>query len=191
MMAPLRRLLAGSAYRSQAGRSRASHNRVLDVVDAWDKDPTQPISGLARRFGTTTRTIKDRVPTYKVGGRLQLAPPSERHLYRGPQTMLADIDGRPQVVRVIPSTDAQWASIRGHDAAVYAAVAKDDDSRLAKYGRRIVVDAETGIRYRFFVQGDGLRDAADTGGFEMSDLFYSGGRRHDIDALLADLGDEP
>ena len=32
-----------------------------------------------------------------------------------------------------------------------------------------------------------MRDAADTGGFEIQDLYYSGGRRHDLDALLMDL----
>jgi hypothetical protein len=98
--------------------------------------------------------------------------------------MLADVDGRPQVVRVTPSNDAQRLAIEGHDKAVFAAITNEDDSKLGKHSLRIVVDAETGRRFRFYTDGDGIRDATDTGEVELEDLFYSGGRRHDLDALL-------
>jgi hypothetical protein len=99
--------------------------------------------------------------------------------------MLADVDGVPTVVEVTPSNDAQFNAIRGHDSAVNAAVEHDDDSRLGKFRHRVVVDAETGRRYFFYTDGDRIRDAADTGEFEISDLFYSGGGTSDLDALLA------
>lgn len=185
-----RRSSPSAAYLAKSAHSRAADNRVLDVVDAYDRDPTQWLSGLAKRYGTTTATIKDRVPTRKLGRRLQLAPPSERRLYRGSITMLADVDGRPQVVRVTPSNDAQRRAIEGHDAAVFGAITRDDDSRLGKYRSRVVVDAETGRRYKPYVDGDGIREATDTGEVELEDLYYSGGRRHDLDALIAERGAE-
>ena len=103
-----------------------------------------------------------------------------------PRSMLADVHGLPQVVGVKPANDAQAASIKGHDKAVFAAAIKDQDSGLAKYRGRVVLDARTGREFRFYVDGDGIRDATDTGEVELSDLYYSGGPRRDLDALLDD-----
>ena len=177
-----------ASYRLKSDRWRGGFNRDLDIVDEKDRHPERSLTSIFKARHRDPRAFKRNVPTRKVGHRLQLAPPGDRRLYRGPTTMLADVDGVPQVVRVTPSNDAQWNAIKGHDAAVYAAVSKDDDSRLRKYRSRAVVDAETGQRFRFYVEGDGLRDASDTGLVELADLYYSGGRRHDLDALLRQEG---
>ena len=102
--------------------------------------------------------------------------------------MLADIDGVPTVVEVTPSNDSQYNAIRGHDSAVFQAVVHEDDSKLGRFRSRVVVDAETGRRYRFFVNGDEIRGATDTGEVELAELYYSGGGTSDLDALLAGGG---
>ncbi len=182
-----RRVLSSEAvYRDAVPQSRSAHNRALDVVDAYERDPSRSLSFYTRSHGTTLPTFKKHVPTRPgKGGHLDLAPPGERRLFRGPQTMLADVDGVPTVVQVVPSNDAQWRAIQRHDAAVFAAVTKDDDSRLGNFRSRIVVDAPSGQRLRFAVDGDAIRDATDIGEVELQELYYSGGRRHDLDAFLA------
>ncbi len=183
---PARRVLSSeSAYRGALPQSRSAHNRALDVVDAYERDPSRSLSFYTKSHGTTLPTFKKHVPTRSgKGRRLDLAPPGVRRLFRGPIAMLADVDGVPTVVRVVPSNDAQRRAIEGHDSAVFAAVTEDDDSRLGKYRSRIVVDGETGERFRFAVDGDTIRDATDVGSVELEDLFYSGRGRHDLDALL-------
>ena len=87
-------------------------------ADAWLAPYSAPnlvaaqVEALVRRRPITTAET-----TRKVGRRLELAPPSERRLYRGTIRMLADVDGVPTVVEVTPSNDAQHNAIRGHDAA--------------------------------------------------------------------------
>jgi hypothetical protein len=182
---PARRVLTSQpSYRAAAIRSRSAHNRSLDVVDAFEQDPSHSLSFYARKHGTTLQTIKAHVPTRHMGRRLEPAPPGERHLFRGSIIVLADINGRPQVVKVTPSNDAQWRAIEGHDKAVFAAVTREQDEGLDKYRHRVVVDAETGQRFRFYVDGEGIRDATETGEVELSELHYSGHGRHDLDALL-------
>ncbi len=173
-----------SAYRSAPQRQRAGFNRDLDVVDYKDRHPERSITSILKAHHRDPDAFKRNVPTRKVGRRLELAPPHERRLFRGTIPMLADVDGRPQVVQVTPANDAMWRAIEGHDRAIWAAVNRDDDSGLRKFAHRAVVDAETGRRFRFYTDGDGIRDATDTGEVELEDLFYSGGRRHDLDALL-------
>jgi hypothetical protein len=173
-----------TSYRGLAARQRAGFNRDLDVVDEKQAHPERPLTSILRRHHRDPDAFKRNVPTRKVGRRLELAPPHDRELYRGPITMLADIDGRPVVVEVVPSNDAQRLAIEDHDAAVFAATARGDDAGLARLSHRIVVDARTGERYRFYVDADGIREATDAGEVELEDLFYSGGRRHDLDALL-------
>jgi len=184
MAAVRRRVSSKAVYRERSARRRAGYNRDLDIVDEKERHPERSLTSIFRAHHRDPRAFKRNIPTRKVRGRLRLAPRGERRLFRGSITMLADVDGLPQVVRVTPSNDAQWRAVEGHDNAVFAAVANDDDSRLGKFSRRIVVDAETGQRYRFYVNGDGIRDATDTGEVELEDLFYSGGRRHDLDAIL-------
>jgi len=183
-MARWRRIVSEAAYRALSPRGKAGHNRDLDIVDEKTRHPERSLTSIFRSHHRDPRAFKRNVPTRKVGRRLQLAPPGVRRLFRGPITMLADVGGVPQVVRVTPSNDAQWNAIKGHDAAVYAAVTKDDDSGLRKFSHRVVIDAETGKRLHFFTEGEGIRDATDTGELELADLYYSGGRRHDLDALL-------
>ena len=184
-----RRILSSeAAYRAASNRQRAAANRDLDIVDEKVLHPERSLTSIFKAHHRDPDAFKRNVPTRKVGGRLQLPPPSERHLFRGSITMLADIDGQPQVVRVTPTNDAQRFAIEGHDKAVFAAVTEKGDSRLGRYAHRIVVDAETGQRYRFYTDGDGIRYATDSGEVELEDLFYSGGRRHDLDALLGREG---
>jgi len=173
-----------ATYRARSARGRAGFNRDLDVVDEKQEHPERSLTSILRRHHRDPEAFKRNVPTRKVGRRLELALPHERQLYRGPIRMLADVDGRPVVVEVVPSNDAQRLAIEDHDAAVFAATARADDAGLAKLSHRIVVDARTGERFRFYVDGDGIREATDTGEVELEDLFYSGRRRHDLDALL-------
>jgi hypothetical protein len=173
-----------SAYQSLTARLRTGYNRDLDVIDEKQDHPEHSLTSILRRHHRDPDAFKRNVPTRKIGGRLALAPPHERELYRGPIRMLADVDGRPVVVEVTPSNDAQRLAIEAHDAATFAAVNHDDDTGLGRLSHRVVVDTQTGQRYRFYVDGDGIREAADTGEVELEDLFYSGGRRHDLDALL-------
>jgi hypothetical protein len=175
-------------YRLQPERWRRAHERDLQIVDEKDRDPNRSLTSILKAHHRDPRAFKREVPTRRVGRRLELAPQGERHLYRGSTTMLADIDGRPQIVRVTPSNDAQMRSVQGHDGAVYAAVKHDDDSRLSKYGSRVVVDAETGQRFRFYTDGDGIREVAATGELDLLQdlLMQSGGRRYDMDDLPGD-----
>jgi len=187
MAAARRHGFSEATYRKLSARRRAGYNRALDVVDAFQRDPSRSLSFYSRKYRTTLPTFKKHVPTRRgKGRRLDLAPPGERRLFRGGISMLADVDGVPTVVRVVPSNDAQWRAIQRHDAAVFMAVTRDEDSGLARFSHRVVVDAETGQRFRFYVEGEGIRDATDTGGLELADLYYSGGRRHDLDALLGE-----
>ena len=181
-----RRRMSEASYLGKSERQRADLKRDLAIVDEKELHPERPLTSIFKSHHRDPRAFKRSVPTRHEGGRLVLAPPGERRLYRGRATMLADIDGRPQVVRLTPGSDADWAAIRKHDKAVYAAIVKDDESLLRKQRRLVIVDSETGTRYRFFLDGDEMRDAADTGGFEISDLYYSG-RRHSLDALTMDL----
>lgn len=105
---------------------------------------------------------------------------------RDPISMLADIEGEPTVVQVVPLGEDQEQEIKGHDKAVFAAVTREEDRGLRAYQGRRVVDAKTGQGYRFYVDGDGIRGATDSGEFELSDLWYGGGRRQDV----ADLDEE-
>jgi hypothetical protein len=180
----LRRIFDEAVYRARSAKQREGFNRDLDVVDEKQRNPELSLTSILRKHHRDPQAFKRNVPTRKVGRRLQLAPPGERRLYRGPIRMLADVDGRPQVVEVTPSNDAQRQAIERHDAAVFASVTKEDDSDLSSLSHRVVVDAETGERFRFYTDGGGLRDGADSGEFELQDLYYSGGRRHDLDALL-------
>ncbi len=180
----LRRIWSEARYDAASRVRRAGYNRDLDIVDEKERHPERSLTSIFQAHHRDPRAFKRNIPTRKVGGRLELAPPGERRLYRGPITMLADIDGRPQVVRVVPANDSQRRAIEGHDKAVFAAVTKDDDSGLRRFSHRVVVDAVTGQRLRFYVDGDGIRDATDTGEVELQDLFYSGGRQHDLDGLL-------
>ncbi len=180
-----RRILSSEAtYRGASSRQRAGANKDLDVVDEWDRHLERSLTSILRAHHRDSRAFKREVPTRRTGRRLDLAPPSERRLYRGPITMLADIDGHPVVVEVTPTTDAGWRAIQDHDRAVFQTVNHDDDSRLARSSRRVVVDAETGRRYRFYVDGEGIRDATDSGEVELQELFYSGGSHHDLDSRL-------
>jgi hypothetical protein len=180
----IRRVLSSeSAYLTASARQRSGANRDLDIVDEKDRNLERSLTSLFGKHHRDPEAFKRNVPTRKIRGRLQLAPPGERSLYRGTITMLADVDGRPTVVEVTPSNDAQWRAIQRHDKAVFAAVTKGDDSGLSASRSRIVVDAETGRRYRFHVDGDGIRDATDVGEVELQELFYSGHRSHDLDAL--------
>jgi hypothetical protein len=173
-----------AAYEPQSPKRRAAFNRDLDIIAEKEEHPERSLTRIARRHHRSPEAFKRSIPTRKVGGRLELAPPSQRRLYRAPMPMLADVDGVPTVVEVTPSNDAQYNAIRGHDSAVAAATDHDDDTRLPKFRHRVVVDAETGRRYSFYTDGGGLRDAAYTGVFEISELFYGGGGHHDLDALL-------
>ncbi len=184
-----RRLSTLAAYVKAPARSQAAHDRVIEALDAYERDRTRgrrpSLSRYSTDKGTTLETFKKYVPTRRgKGGRLEPATPGKRRLYRGTTTMLANIDGRPQIVEVTPSNDAQMRSVQGHDSAVFAAVMKDDDSGLPRYRTRVVVDVETGQRFRFAVDGDAIREVTDTGEVELQELYYSGGRRHDLDALL-------
>jgi hypothetical protein len=180
----LRHVRTSEEYRGQTKSQRTGFNRDLDIVDEKHAHPDRPLSSLFRKHRRSPEAFKRNVPTLKVGRRLELAPPGERRLYRGTIRMLADVDGRPQVVRVTPSNDAQRLAIEGHDTAVFAAVTHDDDAGLGAFRNRVVVDAETGERFRFFTDGDDIREGAETAEFELADLYYSGGGRHDLDALL-------
>jgi hypothetical protein len=175
-------------YRLQPERWRRAHERDLEIVDEKERNPERSLSSILKTHHRDPRAFKREVPTRKVGRRLGLAPPGERHLYRGSTTMLADIDGRPQIVRVTPSNDTQMRAVQGHDSAAYAAIMKDDDSRLPAYRLRLVMDAETGARYRFYVDGEGIREVARTGELELLQdlLMQSGGRRYDMDDLPDD-----
>jgi hypothetical protein len=160
------------------------------VVDAYGADRSRSLTFYSHKYGTTVETIKRHVPTRRIGSRLDLAPPGERHLFRGRITMLADVDGRPQIVRITPSNDAGWRAVQGHDAAVFGAVFQEQDGDLRSYRTRVVIDGPTGQRFRFYVDGEGIREAAYSGEFELQELFYEGHGRHNLDALLSMGGDE-
>jgi hypothetical protein len=158
--------------------------RDIAITDEKERHPERSLTSIFKTHHRDPRAFKRNVPTRKVGGRLELAPPGERRLYRGSTTMLADIDGRPQVVRVTPSNDAQMRATQGHDSALFHAIVKEDDSRLPKYRSRVVVDAETGARYRFYVDGDGIRGTADSGEIDLiQDLLTQSGGRSDFEGL--------
>jgi hypothetical protein len=175
-------------YRLQPERWRRTHERDLQIVDEKERDPDRSLTSILKAHHRDPRAFKREVPTRKVGRRLELAAPGERRLYRGSTTMLADIDGRPQAVRVTPSNDAEMRSVQGHDSAAYAAVMKDDDSRLPRYRMKVVVDSETGQRFRFYVDGDVIREVAAAGELDLLQdlLMQSGGRRYDMDDLPDD-----
>jgi hypothetical protein len=182
MTRPPRRIRSASSYRALSARQRSGFNRDLDILDEKDLHPERSLTSILKSHHRDPRSFKRNVPTRKIGQRLQLAPPGKRRLYRGPITMLADINGQPVLVRLTPSNDAGRKVIEGHDAAVFAAVNDDDDTKLRRYARRVVVDSETDQRFRPYVDGEGIREATDTGALELADLYYSGGRRHDLDS---------
>ena len=170
------------ARRPKTAQQLAGEAKDAAIVDENERSG-RPLSSLFRKNHRDPDAFKTHVPTRKVGGRLKLAPPSRRQLDRGTIPMLADVDGVPTVVNVRPANDAQWYAVKGHDAAVYAADRRDDDSRLPRYARRVVYDLDTGRRYRFYVDGGGIRAATDVGEFEMAELYYSGSGRRELDAL--------
>jgi hypothetical protein len=172
------------ARRQKTARQLAGEAKDAAIVDERERHPKRSLTSLFQKHHRDGEAFKKHVPTEKVGSRLDLAPPSRRRLDRGTIPMLADIDGVPTVVAVRPANDSQYYAIKGHDAAVYAADRRDDDSRLPRYARRVVHDLETGRRYRFYVDGDGIRAATDVGEFEMAELYYSGSGRRELDALM-------
>ena len=166
-------------------RRRGTTAKDLAIVDAYERDPSTSLSKLARKHHRSLSAFKREVPTRKVGGRLRLASRHERRLDRDRIPIVADIDGRPVVVVIQPLNDTQYFAAKEHDSGVYASVTKGDDSRLAKTADRVMVDRDTGQRYKLYGSGPGLRDAADIGEFEISDLYYGGGPKIDVAGLEA------
>ncbi len=174
-------------YEGRPTRSRAAWNKFLDVVDAKEEHPGPGATTIAKKNHLDPDYLSEgpgRAAFRKVGGRLKLRSPGERRLYRGPISMLANVDGQPQVVRVVPANDHQYQLIKAHDREVWAAVTETREPNLGPFERPIVRDLETGERLHFIADADVIRDAADIGGFELSDLHYQGRGRHDLDRFL-------
>ncbi len=179
-------------YEGRSARSRAAWNKFLDVVEAKEEHPKPGATKIARTHHLNPGYLSQgpgRTAFRKVGGRLELRSPGERRLYRGPISMLANVDGQPQIVRVVPANDHQYNLIKAHDREVWAAVTETRQPNLAPFERPIVGDLETGERYHFVADADAVRDAADTGGFELRDLQYQGRGRHDLDRFFEEEDD--
>lgn len=180
------RVTTRAEYEAEPVRTRKASNRVLDLVDAWERQPKRSLRSLAPTYHVDPDTVVSRGVVEKVGGRWHLRPAGQRTLYRGPLNMLADVDGEPTLVRVTPANDFQRHLIEAHDKEVFAAVTERREPDFSRFRSRVVRDGETGRRYRFATDARRIRRTADDGGFVLEDLHYSGGRHHDLDALLAE-----
>ena len=169
-------------------RRRRTSSKDAAIVDERERHPERSLSSLFAKHHRDPDAFKRSVGVRRVGRRLQLPPRHERRLDRDPIPIVAEVGGRLTVVRVRTPNDSQYYAAKEQDSAIFAAVLKDDDSRLGRHAGRVMVDADTGLRYRIAGDGDAIRDAVDTGEIELQELYYSGGSSADVEALLGTGG---